>query len=199
MLACHTLTKRAMLFEGVVSYYSSLEGYCVTFLDELRSKLAAAQARNAAATARFQLAQAELQAAQQDVNVWNHAVVIESREEAARIAALESQPSQLTLESGDIDTEASLEEKALEEAAEAQREEVGEPVNKTEQVREILRRHPAGIDPATLWRTFNAQFPNTSRAYLYAVLKRLRDKEQVFQKKGKYMLKSKPLEEGHEN
>ena len=76
---------------------------------------------------------------------------------------------------------------------------VSEPISKTEAVRELLREHPAGLTSPDLWKGFQIKVPNTERAYLYSVLKRLRDKDEVMVRRGKYMLKIKPSEIKGEN
>jgi hypothetical protein len=63
-----------------------------------------------------------------------------------------------------------------------------EPVNQTEAVRELLRRHPGGMTPSDIWREVSGQFKY--RAYLYSVLKRLRDREEVVMRRKKYALKA---------
>lgn len=83
---------------------------------------------------------------------------------------------------------------AVEKVAEHEHDEESDPVNKTEIVRELLRSHTNGITPADLWKGFQIQAPGTSRQYLYSVLKRLRDREYVCVRRGKYVLKTKPQE-----
>lgn len=69
-------------------------------------------------------------------------------------------------------------------------------LNKTEMVRELLRQHASGMTPRELWKDgqIKAQFPH--RAYLYSILKRLKDKGDITEKRGKYRFKFSPkLEE----
>jgi hypothetical protein len=61
----------------------------------------------------------------------------------------------------------------------------------TEAVREFLDQHP-GATPAEIWKQLQSQIAN--RAYLYSVLKRLRDRGDAMERKGKYFLKPKPEE-----
>jgi hypothetical protein len=63
--------------------------------------------------------------------------------------------------------------------------------NKTQKVREILAEHSGGIAPAGIWTEVKDNI--ASRAYLYAILKRLRDNDEVSIRKGKYVLKPKPI------
>jgi hypothetical protein len=61
--------------------------------------------------------------------------------------------------------------------------------NKTEAVRVLLRQHPAGMTPAEMWEQLKAQL--TNRIYLYSVLKRLKDRGDVRERRGKYFFNSK--------
>jgi hypothetical protein len=67
-----------------------------------------------------------------------------------------------------------------------------EAANKTELVREMLRLHPTGITVSGLWTEIGDQI--NSRAYLYSILKRLRDKDEVFTRRKKYLLRPRPPE-----
>jgi hypothetical protein len=71
-----------------------------------------------------------------------------------------------------------------------------EEINKTDAVREILRQHPQGIRPTEIWKQLGSQFKD--RAYLYSILKRLKDKQQVCERRGKYYVKAMPKIEGEE-
>ena len=153
-------------------------------LEELKVRLAAAQARHLAAQQKFQAAQTELNAAAADFNVWNNAVNVEAREEAARAseAAKNQIPIILEPESQPASTEPA-----------PSSEEGEEPINKTKLVRDLLLQNHGGMTPAAIWDAFHQQVPGASRNYLYSVLKRLRDKEEVTQRRGKYILKVKPI------
>ena len=67
-------------------------------------------------------------------------------------------------------------------------------VNKTELVLDLLRQHPSGMWPGDIWTVVHAEFKG--RAYLYSILKRLKDREQVRVRNGKYFIRvpSKPEE-----
>jgi hypothetical protein len=58
--------------------------------------------------------------------------------------------------------------------------------SKTQAVRDLLRQHPTGMTPAEIWKQLEAKMSN--RAYLYSVLKRLRDKGDARERRGKYFL-----------
>jgi len=162
-------------------------------LEELKARSMAAANRLVAAQARLALAQQEVQSAQLEVNVWGNAVNIEAREEAARAAEAARNQIPITLgpavEATDVEAEA---------PADVQPEEGEEPVNKTQLVRDLLLQNHSGMTPAAIWSAFHEQAPNASRNYLYSVLKRLRDNEEVTQRRGKYVLKSRPIPEHKE-
>jgi hypothetical protein len=162
-----------------------------TILEELKARLAAAQARQAIAQQRYQAAAAEVNAASADFNVWNNAVTVEMREEAARAAEAAKDQIQIP-----ITLQPSVDEALVLVPEEDQTQELGledeEPVNKTNLVREILSQSQTGIAPRAIWLEFHQRAPKASRNYLYSVLKRLRDKKQVDVRRGKYMLKAKP-------
>jgi len=56
--------------------------------------------------------------------------------------------------------------------------------SKTGAVREILKRHPAGMTPAEMWVHVHSQIVN--RVYLYSILKRLKERGDVRARRGKY-------------
>jgi hypothetical protein len=56
--------------------------------------------------------------------------------------------------------------------------------NKTEAVLMLLRQHGVGMTPGEIWKEMESQINN--RAYLYSVLKRLKDRGEVKERRGKY-------------
>lgn len=62
--------------------------------------------------------------------------------------------------------------------------------NQTEMVRSILRAHPTGMKPAEIWQEVESRMAN--RTYLYSVLKRLKEREDIVERRGKYYPKVKP-------
>ena len=68
-------------------------------------------------------------------------------------------------------------------------------VNKTETVRELLRQHESGMTPTELWKQQLVRNQFHHRAYLYSVLKRLKDKGDVIERRGKYFFKFLPKPE----
>lgn len=61
--------------------------------------------------------------------------------------------------------------------------------NKTEAVRMLLRSHTGGMTPSEIWNNLQSQLSN--RVYLYSILKRLKDRGEVRDKRGKYYLNLK--------
>jgi hypothetical protein len=61
-------------------------------------------------------------------------------------------------------------------------------INKTDMVREILRQHPAGITPTEIWKEVKNQMSH--RAYLYSILGRLKDRDEVLVRRKKYFPKA---------
>ena len=59
--------------------------------------------------------------------------------------------------------------------------------NQTDSVRELLKQRPGGMTPSDIWKEIGSGLSN--RAYLYSVLKRLRDKGDAIERRGKYYLK----------
>jgi len=59
--------------------------------------------------------------------------------------------------------------------------------NKTELIRSLLRENPAGLTPPQIWEQVSEQFRH--RPYLYSVLKRLKDQDEVVTRRNKYVLR----------
>ena len=110
------------------------------------------------------------------------------RDEEKRLA--ESREKQLPMNLPDLQP-APVVEKTTDDSASLQIPQVGAAINKTEKVREILSEHEAGVTPAGIWTEVKDHF--STRAYLYAILKRLRDNDEVSIRRGKYLLKPKPV------
>jgi len=163
-----------------------------TVLDGLKERLEAAKARLALAQQRWQAVQSELQAATQNHAIWSSAVQIEMAEEAAKLA--EAQAKQIPMELPT--TEAPRTEVPESDSANS-----GEPqtesINKTELIREQLQGHSHGMTPTDLWKAVGSTISN--RAYLYSILKRLRDRDEIVLRRGKYFIKVKPAEVQEKN
>jgi len=64
--------------------------------------------------------------------------------------------------------------------------------NQTEAVRAVLKERPAGMSPQEIWNAVRSGMAN--RTYLYSVLKRLKERGDVVERRGKYY--PKPQAEG---
>ena len=164
-----------------------------TVLDELKERLDSAKARLTLAQQGHQAATVELNAAAAEHNIWNAAVQIEMREEAKQLAAAQQNQIPMPLPTP---TSERL-QPAQNDNAETEMDSHTEPVNKTELVREQLRTHPMGMTTGDLWKALRE--PLSNRAYMYSILKRLRDKDEIGLKRGKYLLKTASVEVKKEN
>jgi len=68
-----------------------------------------------------------------------------------------------------------------------------EVLNKTDIVRSLLKQHPTGMSAVDIWKAVGAQFNH--RPYLYSVLKRLRDRQEIVKRRNKYCLTVIPKSE----
>jgi hypothetical protein len=119
---------------------------------------------------------AEFQALQAEITGYQKVVETESRLIAA------AQPQSLEVPAGVVELVAV-------ESASDNHESPAEP-NKTEIIREALHGHPTGMTPGELWLAVKDQIPR--RNYVYAVLARLKDRDQVYVKRGKYVFRGTP-------
>lgn len=142
------------------------------FLEQLKLRLDEAQRRHQIAAQRLQIAQQEHMVATQDYASWQNAVRVETLREQQQQQVQQQPPG----------TEVVTPINALENAP-TNREEI----SKTDLIRQMLQQHPEGLRPTDLWKQLGNQLKY--RAYLYSVLKRLRDKGEVCEKRGKYFLK----------
>jgi hypothetical protein len=148
------------------------------FLEQLKKDLADAQKRHQEMAARLNALNAEYQAVSQEVNSYAKIVEVQTRKEQGTVKvavnihvapAGSGKAALLTAPPSDSD----------------------EP-NKTELVRELLRQHPSGMTGAELWTAVKNKFPH--RQYVYSVLKRLKKKGFVAQRRKKYIFTAKPEE-----
>ena len=154
-------------------------------LEDLKARLAVAHKILAEATQQLQVAQQNQQKAASDFNVWNAAVAILTREEQAKQAAAHENQLPIGLSAPTPEPVQS----SPTNSTQLQTSEAGSP-NKTEIVRELLRQHPSGMTPSEIWKELGDQIGN--RPYLYSVLKRLRDRDEVTLRRNKYAVKIKP-------
>jgi hypothetical protein len=149
-------------------------------VEELQARVAESKQRLDEVTKAFQTAQQIFQQAQQDHNIWSLALQAELRDEQRRTAAREE--NQLPLPTVKVDI--------LAEPVPGPSVDNSETLNKTDIVRDLLRRHPAGMTAIEIWKEVNAEFKH--RPYLYSVLKRLRDRDEVTMRRNRYSLKLAP-------
>jgi hypothetical protein len=156
-----------------------------TFLEMMKDYVETARMRLGAAEQAHKESAAELQAAASDFAIWNNAYTLAQKEREKWQA--EARETQLPM---DLPGVAEAKDTAKDDASE---EPVSQPeINKTDKVREVLGLHVSGITPAQLWGAVKVF--DVSRPYLYSVLKRLRDNDEVSVRKGgKYVLKPKPV------
>jgi hypothetical protein len=142
------------------------------FLETLKSRLQDSQKRMLAAQQKLAVAQAEFNSAAQETNSWNVAVMTETRKMQQDAAAEEPATAM-----GPSATEAS----------QAATIAPAPDINKTELVRGVLRQHPSGVTPHEIAKELKMQ---VDKAYVYSILKRLKDKDEVVKRRGgKYCLK----------
>jgi hypothetical protein len=161
--------------KGMILVFSSclLEEHMSQFLEELKTRLAEVLKRLQIAQQKSQVAQAELQAVTQEYNSLQYLATVEN----ARIQ--QSAGTTITVNVG-----SRIAQPALPQATET---------NKTETIRELLRQHPTGMTPTDIWKEVKGQMAH--RPYLYSILKRLKDKDEVCVRRGKYVMKMMPKPE----
>jgi hypothetical protein len=150
-----------------------------TFLKECESRLAEAKKVFQEAQQRSLLAQQAFIAAQAELNLWTGAVNAETlRLQKEKPQTEPEKPTSPAPSSGQV----------LQSVGESANNPTAPPdLNKTEMIRDILRRNPSGMTPAEVWKGLNRQ---VDRAYVYSVLKRLKDRDQVSYRRKKYSLKA---------
>jgi len=162
-------------------------------VDELQLRVADAKKHLDIVTQTFQTVQQALQTAQHTYNVWNLALQVEQRDEQLRQSKANEKQLQLpTTAPGVAPAPAPLASVTAPIASE-QPADNSEALNKTEVVRTLLRQHPAGMSAVDIWKEIGAQFNH--RPYLYSVLKRLRDREEIVKRRNKYCLTVLPKAE----
>jgi hypothetical protein len=149
------------------------------FLDTLKERHAEAQKRTQEAQQKLAAAQTEFQTAAQEMAGWQKAVEAETRREQ---------------QNSTITAGTSMEAPVIATVIGQVEQHLQGETNKTELIRELLRQHASGITPPELWKALSSKIVH--RPYLYSVLKRLKDKDEVCVKRGKYYLKAIPKAEG---
>jgi hypothetical protein len=144
-------------------------------IDRLKEGLAEVQKRQVEIGKRFNVVQGEWAAVNAELNGYVKVIELETKRELEKSASLPPVEGPSTL-------------------AEQQKD---QDANQTQLVREALANHPGGLTPAQVWGAVKGKV--TRRTYVYSVLKRLKDRKQVIEKRGKYCLPATPkIEEATE-
>jgi hypothetical protein len=152
--------------------------------DELQTRVAESKERLDKAEKDFKLAQSVFQIATQDHNVWSLALQAELRDEQRKNAAATELQLPLPTAKPQLVAVAIASEQPADNS---------ELPNKTGVVRNLLKQHPTGMSAVDIWREVGAQFVH--RPYLYSVLKRLRDRNEIVKRRNKYCLTVVPKSE----
>jgi hypothetical protein len=151
------------------------------FLEDLQARVADAEKRVRDAGSALQIADKAYNAAVNELQVWRSALDAEDRAQQARQAVFAGMENLVSPAAQDSITEsgnASIERTDLVQTG---------MTNKTELIRSLLRQNPAGLTPPQIWERVADQFKH--RPYLYSVLKRLKDHNEVVTRRNKYMLR----------
>jgi hypothetical protein len=169
------------------------------FLEMLKARLSDAQQRLQVAQVNLSKAQAEHQAVMQEFGSWQNAVSVESRREQqqpiaapppAPPATFSAQPVRRIIGSVTTVPPQHFAPAATPAAPTMEAPSVsGSEINKADLIRDVLRENPNGITPADLWRKVK---DHVGRPYVYSVLKRLKDRKKVAERRGKYFLQIEP-------
>lgn len=160
------------------------------FLEELKIRHADAQKRLQAVQQEMQAMQARFQAVAQEFNSLQLLLSVELAKQKS--LASDAETGQATTPKT-ITVVASASGSAPQVTSGQTTPPVASEINKTDMIRELLRQYPGGITPKELWKQVQTRM--THRAYLYSVLKRLKDKGEVMIKRGKYIAKIMPKPE----
>jgi hypothetical protein len=166
-----------------------------SILEELQTRVAEAEKRVNEAGSQLQAADKAYSAAVNEMNVWRSALEEETRRQQAakqgqgvfvgmeRLVAEAPNPKQLSIEaSAVVDPSTTF---LIQPDGTISIQSGG--TNKTELIRAILRQNPAGLTPPQIWGLVSAHFKH--RPYLYSVLKRLKDHDEVITRRNKYLLR----------
>lgn len=136
-------------------------------IDRLKEGLAEAQKRHAEVAKRWQMVQAEWTAVNTEVSGYQKVIELETRRELERAAVAPQSQGPATRAEQQLEQE----------------------TNKTQVVRNALAEHP-GLTPAQIWGAVKGQI--NRRTYVYSILKRLKDRKQVIERRGKYYMPEVP-------
>jgi type II secretory pathway pseudopilin PulG len=159
------------------------------FLENLKSRHAEAQKRFVAKQAQLNAMQQEFQAVAAEFNAWTTLLTLETRKE---------QSATIVLTPG---TPIPAQTAKIAQLPGTARTNPTSQTNKTEIVRDLLRQHSSGMTPGEIWKAEEIKAEFSHRPYLYSVLKRLKDRGDITERRGKYFFKfsTKPEESKEEN
>ena len=157
------------------------------FLEIVRARWGDATKRLQSATLRLQQAQAEHQAAAQEAHSWQTILQSEERREAAQRVATANPLGTEPPAGNTIQQQPSAQTPPTVPLSVVSNAPAESDLNKSELIRQALRSHPGGLKPAEVWHKLKDQIPN--RSYIYSVLGRLKERDQVLIKRGKYTLR----------
>ena len=160
------------------------------FLETLKARMADAQQRLQVSQNTLVKAQAEHNAVMAEFSSWQNAVSVETRKEQG-LTGLPPNPPVNPLanrpQTHVVFRTQPMVQPVPDAASVAVPESAsGVEVNKTDLIREVLRQHPNGMSPADVWKQVKQH--QISRAYVYSVLKRLKDRKQASERRRKYYL-----------
>jgi len=156
-----------------------------------QQKFNAAHAESQAAAQRLATAQSEYAVATQEFQAFQTLVSVQTRKEQPALSATATLTVNAVLVGSPPAPPAPPNATAVRNvpqivvsASQATQETNKSEGNKTEAVLTLLRQHSVGMTPGEIWKEMESQINN--RAYLYSVLKRLKDRGDVKERRGKY-------------
>jgi hypothetical protein len=175
----------------LIAINSAVEAQMSDFLNMCKERLAEAQRRFMHSQATLQRAQQEFAQAQLEFNNWQGVVAAETRRLALQQQAAQANQTVLAIA---VPAPQSTAPQILAvphhqtKPVVSTTSEGNTEVNKTELVRELLAQHPEGMTPIEVWNVLKNQI---ARPYVYSILKRLKDADQVIyqRRRKKYSLR----------
>jgi len=162
-----------------------------SILEELRNRLIEAKQRVDDTARKLELAEQAHNAASNDFAVWRAALDSEMREHQVELEATKAnQPILEGFTPQDIENPLIIPDGNPKTNTEAPRTLASETVNKTEIIRALLRKNPTGLTPPEIWSHVGDQFKH--RPYMYSVLKRLKDRDEISFRRNKYVIRQQP-------
>jgi hypothetical protein len=161
-----------------------------SIIQQLHNRIADAEKRVNEAGAALHAADKVYNVAVSELNVWRSALDAETRVQQASqavFAGMEELVPPLVLQDADEISATNLNRAIAVQTG---------GTNKTELIRSLLRQNPAGLTPPQIWERVADQFKH--RPYLYSVLKRLKDHDEVVTRRNKYMLRPQEVNQSLE-